>query len=538
MSNNKSNNRKKPTTGKRPYHKAPANSNKRNSNNSGVRDDVTKNEMGQSVTNDISWYSHYPELTVNAGKLSMLYPAGMKMKFVKDDSVSISSKLMTVASNVHDVPGIMALEYIPTYGFSDSIKSPLTQMSRTTFNNMVAATNRVPNYEYTDLTVYQIAMTNLIQFYYWMCRIYLVAGTYSSVNLAWNKAVFKALDVDGTNIIANRSLLYSYIITFARRISAFPFPKSFDLFNRTATLVSNIYTDGADPKDQMYVFVPKGVYRWDTDTTVGASKLTFEKYTANAGYSDIVRLGNRLLDSLQGSSDVQMMTADILKVYANDLVGVNVPPENGTINAVYDATILTQIMNAKSLGVSDVTKFANLDITQSTDEAVLEPYMVSKPQIPVSSVSNATIVMSCLRDMVNFLVPNPSEGTVLEGTRFMFVGGLDSTNANYVISSFGSEIIINMAIYVAADDTPDSTFTKLNLGPAALSSDSNVAKLLSALSNFDWHPRVAVFQFSNNTSTYSYLGSNWDCSNYAFVTDQQIKLMNDAAMFNLMKAFG
>lgn len=503
------------------------------------KDEVSTNEMGQSVTNDISWYSHYPELTVNAGKLSMLYPAGMKIDFRKDKSFPIADTVYELNSDVHDVPGIMALEYIPTYGYSDSIKSPLTQMSRTTFNNMVAATNRVPNYEYTDLTVYQIAMTNLIQFYYWMCRIYLVAGTYSTVNLAWNKAVFEAMNVNGTDIITNRSLLYSYIITFARRISAFPFPKSFDLFNRTATLVSNVYTDGADPKAQMYIFVPKGTYKWDTDTSVGASKLTFVPYPNDATYADIVNIGNTLLDSLQGSSDVQQMTADILKVFANDLVGVNVPPENGTITAVYDATILTQIMNSKSLGLSDISNFEGLDIIQATDEAVLEPYMVSKPQIPIAAVPNATIAMSYMRDMVNFLVPNPSEGTVLEGTRFMFVGGVNSTNTKYAITSFSSEIIVNMAIFVAASDKPDTSFTKLVLGPAAVASGMNVPKLLSALSNFDWHPRVAIFRtISSPTKQYVYVGSQWDCSNYAFITDQQITLMNDAAMFNLMKAFG
>lgn len=538
MPNNKSKNRKKPTNGKRDYRKAPANSNKRNGT-SRDKDEVSTNEMGQSVTNDLSWYSHYPELTVNAGKLSMLYPAGMKIDFRKDKSFPIADTVYELNTDVYDVPGIMALEYIPTYGYSDSIKSPLTQMSRTTFNNLVAATNRVPNYEYTDLTVYQIAMTNLVQFYYWMCRIYLVAGTYSTVNLAWNKAVFEAMNVNGTDIITNRSLLYSYIITFARRISAFPFPKSFDLFNRTATLVSNIYTDGPDPKSQMYIFVPKGTYKWDTDTNVGASKLTFVPYPNDATYADIVSVGNTLLDSLQGSTDVQQMTADILKVYANDLVGVNVPPENGTINAVYDATILTQIMNAKSLGISDLSNFENLDIAQATDQAVLEPYMVSKPQIAVAAVPNATIAMSYLRDMVNFLIPNPSEGTVLEGTRFMFVGGINSTNTKYTITSFGSEIITNMAIFVAASEKPDTSFTKLNLGPAAVASGVNVSKLLNALSNFDWHPRVAVFRtISSPTKQYVYVGSQWDCSNYAFVTDQQIKLMNDAAMFNLMKAFG
>lgn len=465
MANNNNKHKNRPKNGN--YRKNPKKS------GSSREKDVDVNEMGQSTTNDIAWYSHYPELTLNAGKLSMLYPAGGRVKFTKDDEIALSAaNAFNLKQVIHDVPGIMGIEYVPTYGYSDSIKSPLTQMSRTTFNNMVAATNRVPNYEYTDLTVYQIAMTNLIQFYYWMCRIYLVAGTYSSLNLNWNKAVFKALGINGTDIISNRSLLYSYIITFARRISAFPFPKSFDLFNRTASLVSNIYADGDEPKAQLYAFVPKGVYKWDTDSQVGASKLTFVPYTANITYDNIVTIGNTLLDSLQGSTDVQTMTADILKVYANDLVSVNIPPENGTIGAVYDATILTQIMNMKWLGLSDIADLSGLDITQATDQSVLEPYMVSKPYIASAKASAGLIATIGMKDMVNFLVPNPSEGTVLEGTRFKFTAKHDVVAEQVQLTSFGSEIATNLAIYVAATDSPNSEFTKLNLYPGAVSMDS------------------------------------------------------------------
>lgn len=501
------------------------------------KDDV--NEMGMSKTNDLAWYSHYPELTLNAGKLSMLYPAGMKLEFRKDARFQApsadGSAFVTVAldSLAHDIPGVMAINYIPTYGYSDSIKSPLTQMSRTTFNHLVAATNRVPSYEYTDLTVYQIAMTNLIQFYYWMCRVYLVAGTYSETNLTWNKGIFAALDVDGTDILKNRSLLYSYILTFARRISAFPFPKSFDLFNRTATLVSNIYADGADPKSQLYVFNPMGAYRWDVDGNPGASKLTFIRYGSNITYSKITEIGNQLLDAVQGSSDVQLMTSDILKVYANDLVAVNVPPENGAIAPVYDPMILTQIMNMKWSGVT----IQNLDITQATDSGVLEPYMVAKPKVAFKDCGQGGIVGFHCKDMVNFLVSNPSEGTVLEGTRFKFNVKCNETDHTVYFTSFGSEIVESIKIYTATDATPNTTFTRLNVGPVAVNAGAqNLSQILCALTNFDWHPRVMIL-YVNGTDI-KYTGSIWDCSNYAFITEEQIELMNNAALYNLMLAFG
>lgn len=498
------------------------------------------NEMGQSITNDLSWYSHYPELTLNAGKLSMLYPAGIKIDFRASDkykvlnSAGTTVETKTLGIKSFDIPGVMAINYVPTYGYSESIQDPLTQMSRTTFNHLVAATNRVPNYEYTDLTVYQLAMTNLIQFYYWMCRIYLVAGTFSETNLTWNKAVFAALDVDGVDITTNRSLLYSYIITFARRISAFPFPKSFDLFNRTATLVSNIYADGVDPKSQLYVFNPVGVYRWDTDDAVGASKLAFVRYGGAVTYDKIVEIGNSLLDAVQGSSDVQLMTSDILKVYANDLVGVNLPPENGSIAPVYDTNILTQIMNIKWLG----TTLENIDITQATDSGALEPYMVSKPFVSYSAFTAVTAAGFNCRDMVNFLVSNPSEGTVIEGTRFKFNVSFDDTSKTMNLTSFGTEIVETLKIYTAADGTPNSSFTKLNVGPAVATSTSSTAgRLLAALTSFDWHPRVIALD-GTPTSGLSYCGSFWDCSNYAFITEQQIALMNNAALVNLMLAFG
>lgn len=503
-------------------------------------DGVEKNEMGISTTNDLAWYSHYPELTVNAGKLSMLYPAGMKIDFRKEsafkgpnsDGSAITNQTLT--SDTYDVPGIMAIRYAPTYGFSDSIKSPLTQMSRTTFNHLVAATNRVPSYEYTDLTVYQIAMTSLIQFYYWMCRIYLVAGTYDAANLTWNKAVFAALDVNGTDIIKNRSLLYSYILTFARRISAFPFPKSFDLFNRTAALVSNIYADGTDPKDQLYVFCPVGAYRWDTDDSVGASKLTFVRYTSNMTYADITAYGNALLDAVQGSSDVQLMTADILKVYSNDLVTVNIPPENGSIAPVYDPMILTQIMNAKWVG----PEIQGLDITQATDNSVLEPYMVSKPFVMYKVAGAPNLAGLHCRDMVNFLVSNPSEGTVLEGTRFKFTVKFNDSDQKVEFHSFGSEIVESLFIYTAANATPDSSFSRLNLYlTAKTAGTTNFGKLICALTNFDWHPRVIIVT-DKGSGTWAYEGSIWDCSNYAFITDEQIELMNNTALYNLMLAFG
>lgn len=475
-----------------------------------------RNEMGKSVTNDIDWYLHYPDLTLNAGKLSMLYPAGSKQNFLREEG----------ASAVWSVPAVMAVEYVPSYGYSNSLSDPLTRMSRSLFNNMVAKTNRVPSYEYTDLTMYQIAMTNLIQFYYWAARIYLIAGTYDAYNEAWNAQVFKALRIDGPDIIKNRSLLYSYLINFAHRISAFPFPKEFSLFERTAQLVSNIYCDGEGKKAQMYLFNPLGGYKWDYELETGSS-LKFINYWIgdDINYDRIVAIGDELVEAIAGSSDIQMMTSDILKVYADTLVTVNPITEHGVIEPKYDIVVATQLANAMFTG-SDL---GNLDIKQATDGDELEPYVVATPTFDASL---RYTYWHQLRPMVNFLVDNPSEGTVLEGTRFMFTSESDETTV--YLKSFGSEILVQMRMIVHSSVASTSPYTSYLFGSVALSDDVNAWKLLSALTCFDWHPRVAIFHADST----EYLGHFWDCANYAFLTDQQIELMNKAALANLMLIYG
>lgn len=474
-----------------------------------------RNEMGNSITNDIDWYLHYPDLTLNAGKLSMLYPAGSKQNFLREGETS----------TVWNVPAVMAVEYVPSYGYSNSLSDPLTRMSRSLFNNMVAKTNRVPSYEYTDLTMYQIAMTNLVQFYYWAARIYLIAGTYDAYNEAWNTQVFKALRVNGVDIVKNRSLLYSYLINFAHRISAFPFPKEFSLFERTAQLVSNIYCDDGGKKAQMYLFNPLGGYKWDYELETGSClKYISYRTTEDITYDRIVAIGDLFIEAIAGASDIQLMTSDILKVYADSLVTVNPITEHGIIEPKYDTVVTTQLMNAMFTGGVPV----DLDIKQATNGDELEPYMIAAPTFAVTS---RYTLWQNLRPMVNFLVDNPSEGTVLEGTRFLFTTEAEDTKVR--LKSFGSEILVQMRL-VARQNSDTTPFVYYTFGSVALSTDANGWKLLSALSCFDWHPRVAIFDADSK----EYLGHMWDCSNYAFLTDQQIELMNKAALSNLMLIYG
>lgn len=282
----------------------------------------SKFDSGTSVDtshkyNDVSWYAKNQQMLTDAASYSYNTPLGTPIPY---------KKLMSGVPNYaqtgvgESVPGLMAINFVPTIGVSKDSISPANIAAQNIYSYVRYMNSGAKNYDQADLMLYMLAMDSLYMYWNWMKRIYGYLSVYSQYNKYMPRAYAKADGIKFDDFITRLADFREYINQCAARLTAFCVPAVMPYFIRHSWMVSNIYKDSDTLKAQQYMFTPTYFYKYDeTGSQYGGQLIRVGGRTAGTEWTfdTLQKTFEQMFAAVAYSEDIGVMSGDVLKAYGN-----------------------------------------------------------------------------------------------------------------------------------------------------------------------------------------------------------------------------
>lgn len=297
---------------------------KRNFNSSNGTSDL------KSTTNDPSWYAVDSSLLRDAASIPFSRAVGTQVP-LDFNSAAFWDEGTKVE---YSVPGVMTLEIIPTYGSIEDKNSPINVAATATYSFIRYANSGHANYDSVDLMLYLCAMSQVYSYINYLQRIYGLATLYSQRNRYMPRTLLYATGVDPDDVINNLANFRYGINVLINQAASLSVPANMPIFARQAFLYQNVYSEGQTVKDQMYMFTPEGfLFFHESADPDGAGSLELNHLGhTRRKCSELLEYGQRMLQPILQSEDMNIMSGDILKAYsANSLIKLTSVPEDYSV---------------------------------------------------------------------------------------------------------------------------------------------------------------------------------------------------------------
>lgn len=439
-------------------------------------------------------------------------------------------------------PGLMAITLMPTVGISGDSQSPLNLAATNVYSYVRYKNSGAKNYNAPDLMLMLCAMDSIYACWNWMKRLYGVASTYSATNVYKPTAYFRAQAADMGDIVANLASFRAYLNIAADRISAFCVPATMTYMVRHSWLFSNIYKDSNTAKAQEYMYVPAAFYKYNETSSSSGGFLEMVNVLTGVdsntqvlwNYNSLRNLLDSLIDAINMSEDIGIMSGDILKAYGEgNLFTLSHIEADYKVDAVYSEEVLTQIENA-SLSLISADDLQNFSITQDPNANIL----ISQPFF-------AGTLGTSIGTMINFHKDNPTPEDTMVATRLSFTAYTDTAAGQIKYQSFGSELAIDCNIIMMAQsplvtDEWDPTkplllhtfrYAGLLLDltqPYTMETIMEAIYGTIAFVSFDWAPHIAMAVTDGTINRSFFPLADWDV--YTMIENSQMDALNTLAL--------
>lgn len=519
------------------------------------RDDADsrdRRDCYKSSHNDPAWYAQSPQLLADYASFPYGVPAGIQLPA----SLGYAGK--------SSVPGVMALEFVPTIGIAEDANAPINVAARNIYSYVRHANSGHANYEAPDLMMYLVAMDSVYMFHSFMKRALGLVLDYSPTNRFYPAMILRAMHLDPDDIQTHSADFRGFINSYAVKMGSMCVPNSMSYMARHTWMCEGLYVDDpATAKAQTYMYTPRQFYQYQDVTTSGtptprlmyANLLNYatNQTTKLLTVADLATLGNALLDPILSSEDFNIMSGDILKAFGSDgVVKITGVLDGYMVLPVYNQEVLSQIENATIVNgniTSIVQQAAGIDqgylFTQYNTNIEALMYDSDTTQ----SIGQDTINLMSVSRLVNMHHSPVSPADTMVATRLtvtMLPSSNTITNGSIPasISNCGSEIICYAMMYTYRYDSSTlnpymygSNFGFVNLyaPPTSITTAAvgiTVNYLLSNVSIFDWHPITnCVFLDSKGAEWVPQL-PNLDLANYTVISSDNIKNLHMTAMLS------
>lgn len=405
--------------------------------------------------NDVSWYANQPQILMDSASYPFSQPLGTPFKFFGDG--------MNFEQSSFNIPGIMSIVTVPTYGNPQAQNDPINVSARNLYSFVRHANSGHSNYDAPNLMMYIMGMGNVYSYYSWMCRLYGIMSLATAKNKFLPKALITSQGVDYFNLLANLSNFRAFINKYAVKVGSMCVPKGMTYFMRTTWMYENIYMDDTTSKAQMYMFTPYGFHKYNEPvvsqpSSVGSLTLKELRQGSLLRVQDLIDYGEDLLAPILQSEDMNIMSGDILKAFGEGglLKITQISSDYATI-PTYSPEVLNQIHNSRTLFGAGETKFMFRDDSFTLRESTAQNNNAGALILDLS-VTKAYNLPICVNAMLDVPAENPTPGDVMVATRLapMFTAGsYDSDLSEWNgtrIGSCGTEIPLYIEIYNNAWD--------------------------------------------------------------------------------------
>jgi hypothetical protein len=262
--------------------------------------------------------------------------------------------------NKMSVPGVCAIGFVPTVGYSDHANSPINVASRKIYSDVRHMNSGYANYDPVDLMIYLVAMDSCYMILEFMKRAYGVMRLVSPVNRYLPVSLITAMGLDYNSLNSNLDDFRAAINTYAQKLKSLVIPNGMSYMRKHAWMCEGIYQDHPTDKSQMYLFVPDAFFKFVLDQD-GAGMLKSVQWMRSTPYTfaQCVTFMNDLLDPLLANQDFAIISGDILKWRGEG--GVKVPngiTETYQVFPTFRNDVLDIIQNATLLGAAGLTDYS------------------------------------------------------------------------------------------------------------------------------------------------------------------------------------
>lgn len=220
--------------------------------------------------NDVSWYAKYPDLLQAAGSFPYPYRPGMSIP------MGTPSYNTNIQRSFH-IPGVLALDWIPSIGVSNEATSPSSVAAKEIYAKVRSKYSGALDADAPDFMVYLMALDSVFAYIAWCKRIYRTLNAWTPNNYVLPDTLLSAYGLtvqDIQSLREQRVLLWQIINELVLQSRKFTCPALMDVFNRHYWLSDNVYTDANSINAQLYVFNLGGVYQFANLPIVGDSSNT------------------------------------------------------------------------------------------------------------------------------------------------------------------------------------------------------------------------------------------------------------------------
>lgn len=499
--------------------------------------------------NDVDWYTVSDQLLRDAGSLSFNNPLGNSLR-VTELSQFASGITYSDSGNLDNaIPGVIALHYIPTIGYSNDSYSAINVAAKGLYSAVRADNSGAKNYEPADMMKYLMAVDSAYSLWSYMARAYGIARVYSVVNRYWPTAILEAMHINASDMFAHLADLRYYLNMYAVKLNALCAPSSMPIFKRHFWMNSGIWKDAKNDKAQLYLFIPDYLYMYDETTTPAQLKGVNVIGNDNTRLlvSDIIDIMESMINPLLASEDIGIISGDLFKRYGMSgsfkLASVN---EDYEVYPVYSAEILSQIQNIRFVGVplAESVNITELTTDDGNAGALHQVLNVQRGEF----LQNIAHVLNLDEDLAD-----TSPQSVMIASRLSAMGTVvKSADATFgyqsVIDVCGSEVCTTWDMYRIINGSVINMFSDYYKCNAIVERTTNAPVvnvnaeiaicLANALSAFNYHPiaftnvraafpdgKLGTVSWSNCQNTYDY-----DFDNYSVVGKTALRKLHESAL--------
>lgn len=510
--------------------------------------EATKGRM-DTPTNDPSWHAANQQLLKDVASFPFAYPTG---NFINLDNTFGRADVL---NGSYAIPGLMILDLMPTYGYSDSSGDPMNVAAQSLYSYIRHANSGSRNYDPVDLMIYLMTMDQLYSYISWLQRIYGLATAYTQLNKYYGANALICEGIDVVSVQENLANFRAGINMFIDKVAQFVVPSCLPVFKKHATTFAGIYLEGDSIKQQMYMFHPAAFGRFELDET-GAGSLAYYRTpgatNTPATVNDLLAYGRAMINAIYGSEDYGLMSGDILKAFGNSTITLTSVPESFVIVPSYDENVLEQIKNAVTFNDMTIngtklnygSSMNKVAIKQSTNKDYLRFRVVAnyQPLIKTTGQANIPAIGNCIWSGSLFMSTHRTDVTpeiVMEISRYMM--GMDSKTAGDPLNTgticFASDLFLGGRAFVRTDDNQSPWAEYKFTSAMAIDSKTNsgymedLLNLYSVISSFDYHPPIRHVAFDATALGSPTPGEQvfFDFDNYTVISTESLKNLHAVA---------
>ena len=477
--------------------------------------------------NDVNWYVPNQEMLKSTASISFENAVG-------DANIVGNTR----------IPGIYAVDLALAFGDSKDAISPLNLCARQAYSKLMTGVTSYAPFESNDYMIYLLALDSIYSEFNAIKRAYGILRHFEYKNKYTPEALFAAMGLNFEDWKSNQSHIWFKLNYWANQISKFAVPQIMNVFIRHSWVSTNLYKDGSNDKNQMYIFNPSVIYTYalDTDNNIPYLKSIDSGFGVHRGYqsskglsnwADVEGIMDKLIETINEVQDFDVISSYILKQYSNNLFVIGQTPADYEVSAVYDESVLLQIHNATNYNPASTDTFS---IRQVVDADKGLSYLKANPSIDVVAMTNYDLY-------VDLMDKEAEPNVIMESTRLIATcTGAKSDKGTGTLDSFGGDVVYRTGIVLfngapneAASLQVVSDFPTYTLA-STLIKDAATFKKVALRSKFNYAPSVivteAVTGVTPNTERPMYtLG---DLGNYQVVHSTELATMNNVAMMGLL----